>query len=123
MARLRSSARWQNSNGPRRRKNLARKCKGTPWTGCGKTGACVQHGGRAALQGRESRSESVTALQAAEKPRICVLCVLCGLQCLAYQGTAFNHTVLPRNENRLFSRCGNDLSRRPVFPQPVSVVP
>src|SRR5712691_2119341 len=92
-------------------------------TGCGKTGACVQHRGRAALQGRESRSESVTALQAAEKPRICVLSVLCGLQCLAYQGTAFNHTVLPRNENRLFSRCGNDLSRRPVFPQPVSVVP
>src|SRR5216684_8925122 len=30
-------------------------------TGCGKTGACVQHRGRAALQGRESRSESVTA--------------------------------------------------------------
>ena len=35
---------------------------GHGFTDCGKTGACVQHRGRAALQGRESRFESVTDL-------------------------------------------------------------
>src|SRR5437667_12035236 len=44
---------------------------------------CLQHRGRAALQGRESRSESVTA----------------------------------------FSRCGNDLSCRRGFQQPVKSCP
>ena len=57
--------------------------KWTPETDCGETGACVEHRGRAALQGRESRSEISAG----------------------------------------FSRCGNDLSRRRVFPQPVKGVP
>src|SRR5712691_3317643 len=38
--------------------------EGHGFTDCRKTGACVQHRGRAALQGRESHSGSVTALAA-----------------------------------------------------------